>query len=220
MPMLDIALESKTPLLSLAAASAIVQPMDDKRSWAFKVVPNDDLMAGVILKHIAKSGVKTLGYIGVSDGYGEGYYNMILNHEQFDRFDQSSLRRVCFGAAPMSDGLLQRVLRKLPHVRFQQAWGMTELSPIATLMDVKLTTAEHLQSGRLRSCGQAVATVDVAIMNEYGAEVPRGKVGEVVVRGPTVMKGYWQQTELTIAALHDGWMHSGDAGVILLDDIS
>jgi long-chain acyl-CoA synthetase len=140
--------------------------------------------------------------------------NMILNHEQFDCFDQSSLRRVCFGAAPMSAGLLQQVLRKLPHVRFQQAWGMTELSPIATLMDVKFTTAEHLQSGRLRSCGQAVATVDVAIVDEHGAEVPRGEVGEVVVRGPTVMQGYWQQPEATIAALRDGWMHSGDAGVM------
>lgn len=140
--------------------------------------------------------------------------NMILNHEQFDHFDLSSLRRVCFGAAPMSDGLLQQVLHKLPHARFQQAWGMTELSPIATLMDVKFTTAEHLQSGRLRSCGQAVATVDVAIMDEQGAEVPHGKVGEVVVRGPTVMKGYWHQPEATIAALRDGWMHSGDAGVM------
>jgi long-chain acyl-CoA synthetase len=140
--------------------------------------------------------------------------NMILNHEQFDRFDHGSLRRVCFGAAPMSDGLLHQVLRKLPHVKFQQAWGMTELSPIATLMDVKFTTEQYLHSGRLRSCGQAVATVDVAIVDERGAEVPRGKVGEVVARGPTVMKGYWQQQEATTAALCDGWMHSGDAGVM------
>jgi long-chain acyl-CoA synthetase len=140
--------------------------------------------------------------------------NMLLNHEKIDHFDLSSLRRVCFGAAPMSDGLLRRILHKLPHVRFQQAWGMTELSPIATLMDAKFATAEHLESGRLRSCGQAVASVDVAIVDEQGAEVPRGNVGEVVVRGPTVMKGYWQQPEATVAALRDGWMHSGDAGVM------
>jgi branched-chain amino acid transport system substrate-binding protein len=100
MPMLDIALESKTPLLSLAAATAIVQPMDEKRAWAFKVVPNDDLMAGAILKHIAKSGVKTLGYIGVSDGYGEGYYKEVsrlastlgltlTTHEVYARADTS-----------------------------------------------------------------------------------------------------------------------------------
>jgi branched-chain amino acid transport system substrate-binding protein len=100
MPMLDVALESKTPLLSLAAATAIVQPVDEKRAWAFKVVPNDDLMAGAILKHIAKSGVKTLGYIGVSDGYGEGYYKEVSRlaptlgltltaHEVYARADTS-----------------------------------------------------------------------------------------------------------------------------------
>lgn len=140
--------------------------------------------------------------------------NMMLSHERFGTRDLSALKRVCFGAAPMSDGLLQQVLHKLPHVRFQQAWGMTELSPIATLMDVKFTTEEHFRSGRLRSCGQAVATVDVAIVDENGAEVPRGQVGEVAVRGPTVMNGYWRQPEATMVALRDGWMHSGDAGVM------
>ncbi|UPT99520.1 ABC transporter substrate-binding protein [Bradyrhizobium barranii subsp. apii] len=100
MPMLDVALESKTPLLSLAAATAIVQPLDDKRAWAFKVVPNDDLMASAILKYIAKSGAKTLGFIGVSDGYGEGYYKevsrpapilglTVTTHEVYARADTS-----------------------------------------------------------------------------------------------------------------------------------
>lgn len=100
MPMLDVALETKTPLLSLAASTAIVQPLDEKRKWAFKVVPNDDLVAGVIAKTIAKSGVKTLGYIGFSDGYGEGYYKelsrlapelglMLTTHEVYARNDAS-----------------------------------------------------------------------------------------------------------------------------------
>jgi branched-chain amino acid transport system substrate-binding protein len=100
MTMLDVALESRTPIISLAAATAIVQPVDDRRRWAFKVVPNDDLMAGAILKHIAKTGVKTLGYIGVSDGYGEGYYKevsrlaptlglTVTTHEVYARADTS-----------------------------------------------------------------------------------------------------------------------------------
>jgi branched-chain amino acid transport system substrate-binding protein len=94
MPMLDVALEARTPLLSLAAS------MDDKRKWAFKVVPNDDIMAAAMLKHIAKSGVKTLGFIGVSDGYGEGYYQevtklapklglTVTTHEVYARGDTS-----------------------------------------------------------------------------------------------------------------------------------
>jgi len=100
MPMLDVAWEAKTPIISLAAATAIVQPMDERRKWAFKVVPNDDLMALAILKHIAKSGAKTLGYIGVSDGYGEGYYKEVsrlapgfgltlTTHEVYARADTS-----------------------------------------------------------------------------------------------------------------------------------
>lgn len=100
LPMLDVALESKTPIVSLAAATAIVQPMDDKRAWAFKVVPNDDLMAGAMLKYIARTGIKTLGYIGVSDGYGEGYYKelsrlaptmgiTLTTHEVYARADTS-----------------------------------------------------------------------------------------------------------------------------------
>jgi branched-chain amino acid transport system substrate-binding protein len=101
MTMLDVASESKTPIISLAAATAIVKPIDDRRRWAFKVVPNDDLMAAVILKYIAKTGVKTLGYIGVSDGYGEGYYNevsrlaptlglTVTTHEVYARADTSA----------------------------------------------------------------------------------------------------------------------------------
>ncbi|MEN3290209.1 MAG: branched-chain amino acid transport system substrate-binding protein [Bradyrhizobium sp.] len=101
MPMIDVAMESKTPIISLAAATSIVKPMDDRRRWAFKVVPNDDIMALAILKHVAKSGTKTLGYIGVSDGYGEGYYNevsrlaptlglTITTHEVYARADTSA----------------------------------------------------------------------------------------------------------------------------------
>lgn len=100
LPLIDIAAETKTPLLTLAAAAVLVQPLDDKRKWVYKVVPNDDLMAKVILAHIAKSGVKKLGYIGVSDGYGEGYYKELARlapgmgielttHEVYARSDAS-----------------------------------------------------------------------------------------------------------------------------------
>jgi len=100
LPLIDIAAEAKTPLLTLAAAAVLVQPMDDKKKWVFKVVPNDDIMATAILKYIAKSGAKKLGYIGFSDGYGEGYYNVLkaeapkagielTTHEVYARSDAS-----------------------------------------------------------------------------------------------------------------------------------
>ncbi len=100
LPLIDIAAEAKTPLLTLAAAAVLVTPMDDKKKWVFKVVPNDDIMAAAILKYIAKTGVKRLGYIGFSDGYGEGYYNVLkveapkvgielTTHEVYARNDAS-----------------------------------------------------------------------------------------------------------------------------------
>jgi long-chain acyl-CoA synthetase len=140
--------------------------------------------------------------------------NMFLSHPRFAEFDLSSFKRIYFGAAPMPDGLLRRALATMPDVKFQQAWGMTELSPIATTMDPRFSVLEGPNAGRLRSCGQAVSTVEVRIAGPDGNEMPRGEVGEVTVRGPTVMQGYWNQPEATAAALRDGWMHSGDAGVM------
>jgi branched-chain amino acid transport system substrate-binding protein len=72
LPLIDIAAEAKTPLLTLPAAAVLVQAVDDKKTWVFKVVPNDDIMANAILNFIAKRGAKKLGYIGFSEGYGEG----------------------------------------------------------------------------------------------------------------------------------------------------
>jgi long-chain acyl-CoA synthetase len=140
--------------------------------------------------------------------------NMFLSHPRFAEFDLSSFKRIYFGAAPMPDGLLRRAVTTMPHVKFQQAWGMTELSPIATTMEPRFSVLEGPNAGRLRSCGQAVASVEVRVVDPNGDEVPRGAVGEVTVRGPTVMQGYWNQPEATAAALRDGWMHSGDAGVM------
>lgn len=100
LPLIEVAAENKLPLMTLAAAVALVQPMDDKKKWVFKVVPNDDLMAAAIVKIIAKAGVKKLGYIGFSDGYGEGYWKELsklapaagielTTHEVYARSDQS-----------------------------------------------------------------------------------------------------------------------------------
>lgn len=140
--------------------------------------------------------------------------NMFLNHPRFAEFDLTSFKRIYFGAAPMPDGLLRRALMTMPYVQFQQAWGMTELSPIATTMDPRFSVLDGPNAGKLRSCGQAVSSVEVRIVDPDGNEAPCGIVGEVAVRGPTVMQGYWNQPEATATVLRDGWMHSGDAGVM------
>jgi branched-chain amino acid transport system substrate-binding protein len=73
--LVEVASELKIPLISLAASSKIVSPMDDKRKWVFKTPQNDSLMAAAIVDHMAASGVKTVGFIGFSDAYGDGWLN-------------------------------------------------------------------------------------------------------------------------------------------------
>lgn len=138
--------------------------------------------------------------------------SMFLNHPRFGEFDLSSLKRIYFGAAPMPDGVLRAALAKMPAVAFQQAWGMTELSPIATTMEPRFSVVDGPYAGRLRSCGQPVCLAEVRVVDAGGREVPRGEIGEVSVRGPTVMQGYWNQSEATAQVLRNGWIHSGDAG--------
>ncbi len=100
LPLIELAASSGTPLMTLAASGVLVSPMDAKKKWVFKVVPNDDIMARAMLARIAQSGVKKLGYIGVSDAYGEGYYAelaklapehgiTLTTHEVYGRGDAS-----------------------------------------------------------------------------------------------------------------------------------
>lgn len=71
--MIDVVAEGKTPMITLGASARIISPMDDKKKWVFKTPQNDSMMAGAIVDHMAKSGVKTVGFIGFNDAYGEGW---------------------------------------------------------------------------------------------------------------------------------------------------
>ncbi|CAB3765258.1 ABC transporter substrate-binding protein [Paraburkholderia humisilvae] len=98
--MIDIASETQTPMISLAAAAAIVEPMDAKRAWVFKTPQNDILMATAIARHMASHGVKTVAFIGFADAYGESWFKefsraaelakiRIVASERFARNDTS-----------------------------------------------------------------------------------------------------------------------------------
>ncbi|HTK68146.1 MAG TPA: long-chain fatty acid--CoA ligase [Pseudonocardia sp.] len=122
--------------------------------------------------------------------------------------DLSSLRRLLYGASPISDAVLARAAERLPGVGFTQAYGMSELSPIATL----LSPTDHLDPVRRRSGGRAAPHCEVRIVDEQDRELPRGGVGQIVARGDNVMLGYWNRPEETAEALRGGWMHTGDGG--------
>ncbi len=144
--------------------------------------------------------------------------NMLLHFPDFDRYDRSSLKGVLYGASPMPPALMLRALEALPGVQFMQGYGMTELSPLATFLEPQYHVVDGPLSGKLKSAGKAVATAQVRVVDDQDRPVPTGTIGEIVVRGPNVMQGYWKQPELTAQAIRDGWMHTGDAGYLDEDE--
>jgi acyl-CoA synthetase (AMP-forming)/AMP-acid ligase II len=132
---------------------------------------------------------------------------MLIDHPVMGQGrDLSSLRCICYGASAMSEALLNRAIEALPGVEFAQAYGMTELAPLATVCGQD----QHKPGGKLGSAGRASYCTEVRIVDPNGNEVPRGTVGEVIVRGANVMTGYWKKPELTASTIRDGWMHTGD----------
>ncbi|TDF80764.1 long-chain-fatty-acid--CoA ligase [Pseudomonas sp. H9] len=127
-------------------------------------------------------------------------------------YDLSALERVGYGASPITPTLLDRARSMFPSAGFTQGYGMTELSPVATFLSADYHTPEHQKSGKMYSAGQPYACVEVRIADEHDRELPRGTVGQILVRGPNVMLGYWNKPEATAEALRGGWMHTGDGG--------
>lgn len=137
---------------------------------------------------------------------------LLVDHPAVKAFDITSLKWVLYGASPISESLLERALSTLPDVNFIQAYGMTELSPVATILPPFYHTPEGRKLGKLRSAGRATFYAEVRIVDADGKELPRGTVGEVAVRSAGVMMGYWNKAAETAAAIRDGWMYTGDGG--------
>ena len=143
---------------------------------------------------------------------------LTLQDPDFDKYDISSVRRMNYGSAPMAAEWVVRTMEKFPNVALQQTYGLTETSPILT----SLTPEQHhmaLETGRhelLRSVGKPLVGVELRIVDEEGADVPRGEVGEVVVCGPNVTRGYLGLDQENARAFRNGWFHTGDMGY--LDD--
>lgn len=141
--------------------------------------------------------------------------NAVLNHPDADKYDLSSLKRLVYGASPMPVELLKKGLQKWGQI-FSQGYGMTETAPLLTGLD----TWEHIVEGepeqvrRLNSVGKEAAGVEVRVVNVEGDDVQPGEIGEIIARGPNIMKGYWRMPEATAAAIVDGWMHTGDLATV------
>ena len=133
---------------------------------------------------------------------------MLLDSPEASAADLSSMKRVMYGASPISESTLQRARARFPNAAFTQAYGMTELAPVATL----LSAEDHDRPGLGRSCGRAAVHAEVRIVGPDDVPLGPGEVGEIVSRGNHMMQGYWNKPQETAQALRGGWMHTGDAG--------
>ena len=123
--------------------------------------------------------------------------------------ETSTLRMIAHGGSPIATEVLRRTHSAFPTAELNEVYGATELSPLTTV----LIGEQHIMDDdRARSCGRPVVGNDIQILNIDGEAVETGAVGEVVVRGPNVMQGYWNKPEQTAAVLKDGAYWTGDLG--------
>lgn len=134
---------------------------------------------------------------------------MVIHHPRAKTTDFSAVKYVMYGAAPIPLDLLREAVQTMPDAGFLQCYGMTETTGTIAM----LPPDDHALDGnqRMRSAGKAVPGTELKVIGEDGQELPRGEVGELIVKSPSNMAGYWHLPEATAASLVDGWMHTGDA---------
>ncbi len=137
----------------------------------------------------------------------------LLQAPQIRETDLSSLRLIVYGAAPIPVDLLKQAMATFK-CGFQQVYGLTETTGAITL----LPPEDHVDADakKLLSCGFAQKLTELRILGDDGKDLPTGQVGEIAVRSPQVMQGYWQLPDATERALQGDWFLTGDAGY--LDD--
>ncbi len=139
---------------------------------------------------------------------------LTLQQEDLSNYDLSSLRAFLYGSAPMAAEWVERTLKAFDGVELIQGYGLTETSPILTLMSHR-EHVEAIEGGnreRLKAAGRPIIGVDMRIVGPDGREVPNGESGEVVVRAPNVTAGYLNLPEENARAFRGGWFHTGDVG--------
>jgi long-chain acyl-CoA synthetase len=134
----------------------------------------------------------------------------LLHYSDAGRFDTSSMRVWGSGAAPLPLEIVEPFEKKFGG-RIQEGYGLTEASPVVSA---------HRLSGvrKLGSVGQPIPGVEVAILDDADRPLPAGEVGEVCVRGPNVMQGYYRLPDETARTLRNGWLHTGDMGRLDADN--
>jgi fatty-acyl-CoA synthase/feruloyl-CoA synthase len=153
---------------------------------------------GEVLATIARDRVTSL--LGVPT-----MYQFLLRHPAVALHDLSSWRTGIFGAAPMPAEGIEQLLGRFPGVTFFQQCGQTEAGPTGIYSTYEQVRSRPDSSGHL-----AQPFVEARLVDSAGADVAPGGIGELLLRGEPVMKGYWRRPEASADALRGGWLHTGD----------
>lgn len=131
---------------------------------------------------------------------------MLLDYRHADNYDISCLRYICFGGGNMPVDKLKFLIDKFTTVGFVQTYGQTEASPRLTALLPEFSVA------KIGSVGKPIPNVSLKIHNDSGEEVDSNVIGEIVAKGPNIMKGYYKQPKITEETLRFGCLHTGDLG--------
>lgn len=137
----------------------------------------------------------------------------IVDHPGLRPGTLHTLKRIMTGGAPVPAALLQRVLAATSRdAVLLTGYGLTEAAALVTLCEVRCNSNGEIERGK--TIGQALDGIELEAMDESGALLPRGMPGEFVIKGSNVMSGYYNAPDDTAQALKDGWLHTGDIGII------
>ncbi|MGE0699380.1 MAG: class I adenylate-forming enzyme family protein [Hyphomicrobiaceae bacterium] len=138
-------------------------------------------------------------------------YNLCLLSPAFASADLAAWRVGGYGGAPMPSATIARLAERLPGLRLFNAYGSTETTGPVVLMP------PDESRGRAGQVGRAVPSADILVMNEAGHELPAGQSGEIWLKGPNVVPGYWNDAQATAEAFVEGFWRSGDVGALDAD---
>ncbi|MDE0673844.1 MAG: long-chain fatty acid--CoA ligase [Acidimicrobiia bacterium] len=189
---------SATPLYHASAGLRVITMLVDGQTHV--VLPSFDAEAA--MSAIVDEGVTTTIMVATQ-------LHRIMDSPGFDPERFASMRLLLYGASPTGSDLVERMMESLP-CSLYHGYGLTE----AAAACAGLGAEDHRQgkgtdpSGL--SCGRPIVGVDMKIRGPDGREAPPGEVGEILIRTPKLMSGYWRQREATGRAIREGWLHTGD----------
>lgn len=142
-------------------------------------------------------------------GFVPALLRMVIEHPNFsaDRFP--ALDTIIYGGSAISPEVLQQAMQAF-RTDFVQLFGMSETFTAGTV----LTGSDHRDPARVNTCGRPMHGIELRVVRSDGSEAETDKPGEILIKSPTIMKGYWGRSEQTAEVLQKGWYHTGDVGSI------